>query len=359
MKIVLSKSNKILIGVALFTYLVAMFFGSLGIILHIVVIGGVIKILAKSKKNGELATFDLTALTVFLFLFILVRIGILWNGYNDYRLKNEYEKKLAAEITPIPSEYPTPTIYICPTKDKKTQTDLEVETAENNLSSYEIKEMVESSGQNTNGTVERTTIVDILEKKLLPAQAYDDSYSQISNQTGENSWTIRYPKEWKLYRIKRKQTQKDFESQPLEFYDLKFEHLTSYFYLREIVTMGGQPIALAENQWEQLKKSCSVSYSNTSNGGKNYICSGNVIACAGNMEGDRRILYPINSYYKSLLFVNGSSIYDWYISSLLFDRNLSGERALRVYTLSHNFYSNDEQFISELKKIYISLQGAK
>jgi len=33
--------------------------------------------------------------------------------------------------------------------------------------------------------------------------------------------------------------------------------------------------------------------------------------------------------------------------------------ALRIYNMSDNFYSNDEEFISELKKIYISLRGVK
>lgn len=107
MKIILTKSNKILIGTSVLLYLVAIFLGSLGIILHIVVIGSGIKILAKSKKNGEVATIDLSVLTTFLFLFILIRIGIFWNGYNDFKIKKEYEKKITA-TTPVPSITLTP-----------------------------------------------------------------------------------------------------------------------------------------------------------------------------------------------------------------------------------------------------------
>jgi len=105
---IFTKSNKILIGVALFLYFIAIYFGSLGIILHIVVIGSAIKILAKSKKSGELAVIDLTVLTAFLFIFILVRIGFLWNEYRDHKMKKEYEKKIAEQITSTPSITPTP-----------------------------------------------------------------------------------------------------------------------------------------------------------------------------------------------------------------------------------------------------------
>jgi len=92
----------------------------------------------------------------------------------------------------------------------------------------------------------------------------------------------------------------------------------------------------------------------------NYICSGNIIGCAGNMEGDKRIIYPINNFYKSFISTNSTVqnketlIYDWYIPSLDFERQeLFG--ASRIYTFSNNFYSNDKEFIDEIKRIYIDL----
>ncbi|GAB4219371.1 MAG: hypothetical protein Fur009_5240 [Candidatus Microgenomates bacterium] len=70
--------------------------------------------------------------------------------------------------------------------------------------------------------------------------------------------------------------------------------------------------------------------------------------------------YFINYYYKSFIKINSkiqpgeTLIYDWYIPSINFDREkqIGG---LRAYVFSDNFYSNDEKFISELKKIYLSL----
>ena len=86
MKPFLSQTNKVLIGVAVFLYLIAFYIGALGIIVHIVVLGSAIRILARTKKNNELAVLDLIILTVFICIFISIRIGVLWSSYGDYKI---------------------------------------------------------------------------------------------------------------------------------------------------------------------------------------------------------------------------------------------------------------------------------
>jgi len=367
MKIILTKSNKILIGVTLFLYLVAIFFGSLGIILHIVVIGSVIKILAKSKKNRELATVDLAVLTAFLCIFILVRIGILWNGYRDYTIKKEYEGKIAEKITPTSSVpvVPTPTIYNCPVTDKKEQSDSEREKAEREFSIYSQEEII-------HGDTKMKTSITYIAKELLPCEPFDEQYCQIINKSNRETWTIKYPKKWSLYRIKNKKTVEygegeSYSKEQHDFYDLKFEFNDSYYYLREGITLGGQPLMLSQTQWKNIKKSCAEPYYKSTDNYNYYICPGNTEACIGDIEsghGYSNKINTINLAYKSFLLVNEDyvgndiMIYGGYIPSLNFEREeLKG--ALRIYDMSNNFYSNDEEFISELKKIHISHRGVQ
>ncbi|MBW7960226.1 hypothetical protein H3C65_01890 [Patescibacteria group bacterium] len=261
-------------------------------------------------------------------------------------IKNAF-KPISSTTTPYITIDPSPISSDCPTVETKMQSDRVEEEAENNLSSYEIKERYSN-------TEEKILKVEILEKKLLTPQPYNELYSQISNKKEDPDWVIKYPKEWHLYRIKRRVTEKKEGAISQEYYDIKFEYFDSYFYLRESITLGGQPIILTENQLKQLERYCETPFKKTANGRKNYLCPGNIMNCLINDY--KATTHPINLYYKSFLSANGFSIYDWYIPSLLFDRNLSNERALRIYTLSNNFFSNDKKFISEIERIYITLQ---
>jgi len=266
----------------------------------------------------------------------------------------------APTIATSQSSIPTP--YICPNVNEKTPTNLEEENAEKNLSSYSYIEKVDSVTPGQPKEDKKIT-VEILEKTLLSEESFNNKYNQIANPLEKNGWLIKYPRQWKLYKIKRRVSENmdNGYSSVKDYYDLKFEDRDSYFYLREFITLGGQPIILTDSQWLELNKNCGDAFS-TENNYQFYLCSGGVIDCAGNMEGYEGIFYPINSYYKSLITINTISekpdvlIYGKYIPSLDFDRSkfIGG---LRAYTLASNFYSNDSQFIFELQRIYTELFG--
>lgn len=356
MKIELTKLDKALIAFSVVLYIVGFFIGGWNIFFNLILLFFIITLIKKSHNKGKLATPYLIFLIIFIVLNILIKIGFLFNQYQNYSLKKD-----SSIYTPSPT-VPTPTVYICPTTDKKTQEDIEQENAENNFSSYIVKENIENPFPDKNTTVQIDKI-DILEKKLLPCESVNEQYCKISNTTNRTAWNIKYPKTWKLYRIKRKVSETRFENTYTnEFYDLKFEFQSSYFYLRESTTLGGNPIVLSDAQWSHLSNFCTDKFYTDTDKRDNFICSGNIIGCAGNMEGDKRIIYPLNNFYKSFISINSTVqnketlIYDWYIPSLNFERE-EFVGALRIYTLSDNFYSDDDQFISELKKIYLSLQG--
>lgn len=287
---------------------------------------------------------------------IVILIALVVGGYLLYQKQTKPTPSPTAQITPTqltPAPItPTPTPYICPTTNQKTQADIDQENAENNLSSYTIK--VDPDGN----IPERIYKISILEKKLLPCESVDEQYCKISNGT----WTIKYPKAWNLYRIKRHYDMVTI-STSTDYYDLKFEYQSSYFYLKESATMGGQPIIISDASWEQLRSFCPDNfYTDSTKKTKSYLCSGNVTGCGVNMDGYRSVIYPLNSFYKSFIDIGDdvpeyksdrTSIYNWYIHSLDFGREKLTAGG-RIYTFSDNFYSNDEQFISELKKIYIS-----
>lgn len=330
-------------------------------------IGSVIKILAKSKKNGELAVIDLAVLTGFLFIFILVRFGILWNEYNDYKIKRENDKKIVREITPTYSAtiVPTPTIYNCPVTEKKEQSDSDREKAESNFSIYSQEETIY-------GDTKMKTSITYIAKELLPCESFDEQYCQITNKTNREPWTIKYPKKWNLYRIKNKKIVEygegeSYSKEQHDFYDLKFKYKDSNYYLREGITLGGQPLMLSKTQWENIKEKCEKPYYKSTDNYNYYICPGNTEGCIGNTSSglnNSNKIHVINTAYKSFLLVSAVNlgddvtIYGGYIPSLNFERE-EFKGALRIYGMSDNFYSNDEEFISELKKIHISLRGVK
>lgn len=361
MKIELTKIDKIFIAVSILLYIIGFFIGGWNIFFNLILLFFVFTLFRKSHNKGKLVTPYLIFLMIFIVLNILIKIGFLLNLYQNYSLKkNSSSSNISQSISPSPI-IPTPTVYICPTIDHKTQEDIDQENAENNLSSYTIIKNIENPYPDKN-TTKQIDKITILEKKLLPCESADEQYCNISNTTNRNAWNIKYPKLWNLYRIKRKVSETRFKNTYENvFYDLKFEYKSSYFYLRESTTLGGNPIVLSDAQWAHLRNFCTNKFYTDSNKNEDYICSGNIIGCAGNMKGDKEIIYPLNNFYNSFISTNSTVqpketlIYDWYIPSLNFEREeLVG--ALRIYTLSDNFYSNDEQFISELKKIYLSLQ---
>ena len=203
--------------------------------------------------------------------------------------------------------------------------------------SIAIKENIENPYPDKN-TTEQIDKISILEKKLLPCESADEQYCVISNTTNRSAWNIKYPKAWKLYRIKRNVTETRFEdTYTNEFYDLKFEYQSSYFYLRESTTLGGNPIMLSDSQWAHLRNFCPDKFYTDTDKRDNYVCSGNIIGCSRNIEGDKRIIYSLNNFYKSFISTNSSVqnketlIYDWYIPSLNFERE-EFVGALRIYT---------------------------
>lgn len=358
MKIELTKKDKILIAISVILYIVGFFIGGWNIFFNLILLFFVFTLIKKSYDKGKLVTLYLIFLMIFIVLNILIKIGFLLNLYQNYSLKKSSSINTPSQI--IPNS--TPTIYICPKTDQKTKEDIDQENAEKNLSSYTIKENLENPYPDKN-TTEQIDKISILEKKLLPCESRDEQYCTISNTTNRNTWSIKYPKAWKLFRIKRKVSETRFENTYENvYYDLKFEYNSSYFYLRESTTLGGNPIILSDAQWSHLSNFCSDKFYTDPDKNEDYICSGNIIGCAGNMEGDKRIFYPLNNFYNSFISINRSVqpnetlIYNWYIPSLNFERE-EFVGALRIYTLSDNFYSNDKQFISELRKIYLSLQG--
>lgn len=249
----------------------------------------------------------------------------------------------------------TQTIHQCKIINLKNQEDIDRERAEQNLSSYSYKVLYDHNPNNKVPAL-KTITVKILEKKLLPCNRYNENYCQISNDT---LWTIAYPVEWKLYRIKRRIEPDTYE---INYYDLKFEHQSSYFYLKETITLGGSPLIIPYQAWLNLSKNCNDRFFIDSNNEESYICYGNLINCAAKIEGDSVGSLNINTFYKSIISVNSSIqnnetlIYGWYIPSINFEKE---NKALgsRVYSLSEDFYSNDEKFISELKKIYLQLKN--
>lgn len=124
---------------------------------------------------------------------------------------------------------------------------------------------------------------------------------------------------------------------------------------------------LSQTQWTNIQEHCEKSYYVSIDNYNYYMCPGNTEACIGDTSSglsSSNKVNTLNSVYKSFLLVNeGVSgedvlVYGGYIPSLNFERE-EFKGALRIYRMSDNFYSNDEQFISELKKIYISLLGSK
>jgi hypothetical protein len=244
--------------------------------------------------------------------------------YKNYSLEKKYQEKYSTRNSKFLVS-PTPTVYKCPVIDEK------------------IK------------------VYDGVEKILLPCQLFDDNYCQISNKETNKPWMIKYPKKWNLYRIKRIDSSQD---RVINYYDLKFEYKDSYFYLREYGTLGGQPVILKDNEWLTIRDYCFENIFNDDKSGNNIIlCYGNLIGCAGNIQGDIKNKYSINKHLKSLLTINTELqegdvlIYSWYIPALKFGRRepIDGILSLRVYALSLNFYSNDQEFIDEIKRIYIDL----
>lgn len=193
-----------------------------------------------------------------------------------------------------------------------------------------------------------------LESKLLPGEAFDKKYNQITNtnKSARYRWIILYPNHWKLYRIKRL-------DQHL-YYDLKFVDGESFFYLREIIIIGGNPIIVSTNQWHGLRQDCTQFFIN-SNKSELYLCPGNFVDCVGKISSNN-VGNAINSYYHSFISANDTLqknetlIYDLFIPSINFERP-DYEGGLREYTFGDNFYSNDNQFLTEMEKIYVSLYG--
>lgn len=79
---------------------------------------------------------------------------------------------------PVPSVpiIPIPTTYNCPIRTIKTQKDIDLETAENNLSTYSEDQFFGEEWK------ERTSIT-YKAKELLPCDSFDEKYCQITNET--------------------------------------------------------------------------------------------------------------------------------------------------------------------------------
>jgi len=366
MKIELTKKDKILIGITVFLYLIGLIFGGWNIPINLVFLAFALTVVRKSQTKRALSTFHLIILVVLVTASLLIKLGFFLQQYNDYKIKKEYEKKLVEEVPPTPSApiVPTPTIYNCPTTTSKTQNDIGLEKAENELSTYSQVEVIRD------GWKEKTSIT-YLAKEFLPCESFDEKYCQITNKTNREPWIIKYPKEWKLYRIKNRKVIErgegaSYSKEQYDLSDLKFEYRDSNYYLREGITLGGQPIMLSQFQWKNIQKNCEEPYYKSTDNYDYYICPGNTEACMGDTSSGfsySKKINVINTAYKSFLMVNESAdndplIYGGYIPSLNFERE-EFKGALRIYGMSDNFYSNDEQFISELKKIYMSLRGVK
>lgn len=344
--------NKILIISSILLYLIGFFLiGGWNIFFNLFYLYFLINIIKKIKEKNQITKY-LLFITIFLFLNVLIKIGFFYNLYLKYSLiSNKKLKTVNSNNSSI--EKPTPTIYQCPVINQKNKEDIEAEKAENNLSSYNYQENI--PGSKPNEFLKRIITENFLEKKLLPCQYYDENYCYIKNN---NLWIIKYPKNWQLYRIKR-QVLDNYSEDRLIFYDLKFENGSSYFYLEEIITVGGNPGIINREQWDYLKKYCQNMFYTNDNFDENYICYGNVLGCSGNMKGYFDKNYSINSYYKSFIQINSKIqkdevlIYNWYIPSIKYEND--NKIGLRAYIFSKNFYSNDEKFISELKKIYVSI----
>ncbi len=267
---------------------------------------------------------------------------------------DEFYKIISSfRIIKTPTQTVKKTAFNCPILKNKTQQDIDYENAEKNLSSYSYKEYLPNINSNEK-PLEKIITVNFLEKKLLPCKKYDENYCQISNK---NLWVIKYPKEWQLFRIKKEINSNNYS---LIFYDLKFEYKDSYFYLKEIGTLGGQPIIIKNNQWKDyLQNYCDKPFFTDKNKTNYYICDGGVLDCAAYINNNYDV-GKIKKYLKSFVSENSSIqkeetlIYDFYIPSINFEREENPGIRL-AYVLSSDFYSNDENFISELTKIYSSL----
>ncbi|MCS6956660.1 MAG: hypothetical protein NZM02_02335 [Patescibacteria group bacterium] len=335
--------DKILIILLIILYLSGYLIGGWNIFLNLVYFSFALSLIKKSYDNKKINTLYLIFFIIFIVLNLLIKIGYFLNLFQNQLIK---QKKFTKESVP------TPTIYQCPVINKKTEEDIAEENAEKTLSSYNFQEKY---------PIEQNVTVKIIEKILLPCEKYDENYCLLKNG---NQWKIKYPSKWKLYRIKKQIfNDRSSENNNGYYYDLKFEDGSSYFYLKESIILSEQPIVNTQNQWNYLKKYCPhMFYSISINDFEHYICYGNILNYSLNAKGCFNEKYFINSYYKSFIKVNPKTqketlIYDLYIPSIKFEKieNNKNIKELRVYDFSSNFYSDDEKFINELVRIYLSL----
>lgn len=258
MKIEINKTDKILIVILILLYIFGYLIGSWNIFFNLFILFFILNTFKKSYDNKKFATKYLIFLIIFISLNILIKLGYIYNLVQNYLIRNRYNKTTINKNLQIS---PTPTIYQCPVINQKTQEDIDRENSEKNLSSYSYEENYPPYQKGEKPTKKIIT-VKYLEKIPLTCQYYDENYCQLKNG---DKWTIKYPKSWQLYRIKKQifdnyYNENDNESKPLTFYDLKFEKDSSYFYLEEGITLGGQPIIIKNYEWNYLKKYCDFNF---------------------------------------------------------------------------------------------------
>jgi hypothetical protein len=91
MKIALTKSDKILIGITVLLYIVGFILGGWNIFINLIFLFFVVTLIKKGHNKGKLSTLHLIALMVFIGLNILIKIGFFLNSYQNYSLKKTTE----------------------------------------------------------------------------------------------------------------------------------------------------------------------------------------------------------------------------------------------------------------------------
>lgn len=117
MKITLTKKDKILIGITALLYIIGASFGGWNIILNLAFLYFIFTIFRKSQKQGKLSTIHLIFLMIFIGIYLLVKIGLFLNYFQDYSIKKNFEEKILKQEPK--TEFETnnstlPTSYLIP-----------------------------------------------------------------------------------------------------------------------------------------------------------------------------------------------------------------------------------------------------